>query len=201
VPDSKDILDYWLGPADVGADEFKQIEQRWYEQDSATDSYIGTQFGETLRLAEDGQLEDWAESPDGTLALVILFDQFSRNLYRSSADAYRNDDAALDFARQLIRSDAHAALTVPAKLILYHPLHHAEDRQAQQEVVSLITSLSEELTGDWREIVDGHKRFIENHAGIVEQFGRFPHRNALLARESTAAEIEFLARDRRTYGQ
>lgn len=197
----KDILDHWIGPNDLAAADFKPYQDLWYKYDPEVDTALREKFGDTLLAAERGELDSWLASPEGAVALIILFDQFSRNLYRGTADVYRNDARALDIARQVINNQWLDALSLPGQLMVFHPLMHAEDVDAQQQCVNLFEQLHETCNPAWQELVASHLKFVRGHADIVEQFGRFPHRNAQLGRESTDAEKTHLEADGRSYGQ
>jgi len=195
------IIAYWLGPEDSDPGIFKKQQRLWYTFKTKTDDDIRQRFGETLLAAESGKLTSWHETLDGRLSLVILFDQFSRNLYRGSAEAFKNDQRALAISQQTISSSAHLALNIPARVILYHPLHHSERLECQQSAVKLFEQLLEKCSPEWHESIWGNLRSIQNHCNVIKQFGRFPHRNETLGRASTPDEIEYLAKDKRGYGQ
>lgn len=201
VPDPGPILDYWLGPEQIAAQDFGQFVSRWYASSAKTDAEIASRFGATLASAERGELAAWRTERHGAVALIILFDQFSRNLYRGSADAYRNDPAALGIARQLIDGPHYRALPVGWKVIALHPLHHAEDGAAQSQAVALMTDLASACAEDWQPLISSSLAYFREHAATISRFGRFPHRNKALGRSSTQAELAFLEQDSRTYGQ
>ena len=195
------IISYWLGPEDSDPDIFKKQQKLWYTFKSNTDDDIRERFGETLLAAESEKLASWHESLDGRLSLVILFDQFSRKLYRGSTDAFKTDQRALAISQQTLNSGAHLTLNIPARVILYHPLHHAERLECQNSAVILFEQLLEKCSLEWHESIQGNLRSIRNHRNVIKRFGRFPHRNEILGRASTPDEIEYLAKDERSYGQ
>ena len=197
----EDIISYWLGPEDTSPELFNQKQTNWYASSTEIDDDIRRRFGETLHQAEMGELDQWLESTPGSLALVILFDQFSRNLYRGSAGVYKNDPLALSTAVSLIDANAHQLLNVPSRILLYHPLHHAEDRALQLRVVSLYENLLSSADHEWHKIINDHLSFARGHSELVMRFGRFPHRNAILGRASTVDELAHLEQDKRDYGQ
>ena len=199
--DAAAILDDWIGPGDLRAEDFKPYHDRWYRSDPDFDEELRERFGETLKAAEAGELDGWRDSPEGCVALVILFDQFSRNLYRGTAAVYRNDRAALDIARHVIDQGWQDQLTVPARLMLYHPFLHAEDLTAQNQCEQLFEALHDNCDPVWKPLVASHLKFVRDHADVIDQFGRFPHRNDQLGRTTTAEEAAFLQKDSRSYGQ
>ena len=154
-----------------------------------------------MQAAENNELSEWTQTSTGLLALVILLDQFSRNLYRGTARAYQNDARALNNAEQLIGSNEHLQLNVPAQIMLFHPLHHSEDIETQTRAITLFEQLLVTSDVQWHEIVVNNLSYAKNHHKIIEQFGRFPHRNMLLNRKSTQQERMFLENDKRSYGQ
>jgi uncharacterized protein (DUF924 family) len=146
-----------------------------------------------------GELNDWAQSPRGALALVIVLDQFTRTLGRGTAEAFAGDAMALATSVGQIDRGAHQSLRAIERGFLYMPLMHAEDRAVAQRSVALFAALAEETKA-----VDGHPQFHSSavqHAEIVLQFGRYPHRNPLLGRTPTAAELAFLDDGGPSFGQ
>ncbi len=198
--DAADIVTFWLGP-DRSPAAFATQQKTWYANDAALDADIASRFGANLDAAEAGELDSWIETEEGALALVILFDQFTRNLNRGTPDAYRNDPAGQRVIRTLIEANRLEQYDPAAQLLLYHPLHHSEDAQDQQQVISLYEGLLASSGETWHDIVKGNLDFARGHAEIVARFGRFPHRNRLLGRENTPEEDAYLEKDARTYGQ
>ncbi len=199
--DPSEIIDYWLGTDQNSVEAMKRQGKLWYTVSSETDNRIRTRFGATLNEAETGHLDDWQNTGEGSLALVILLDQFSRNLYRGSSDAYRNDEQAFDVADHAVATGQHHLLSVPARVMLYHPYHHAESESGQQKAVELFTELKNNSAPDWHDELENHLSFVRSHAETVRRFGRFPHRNTVLNRTSTPEEMAFLEKDSRSYGQ
>ena len=169
-----DVLTFWMSAG----------EERWFERDTAFDAEIRDRFGALHGKAAAGKLTDWEESREGRLALVILLDQFSRNLYRDDPRTYAEDANALALAETAIAAGDDLAWPEAVRRWLYMPFMHAEDDEAQAACVRYFN----ERTGDAES-----QKFAAHHADIVRRFGRFPHRNALLGRESTPAEEAFLA--------
>lgn len=198
-PDS--IVSFWLGPDQTSVEQMKGQWKLWYTADPETDNRIREAFGETLSLAESGQLDHWQETPDGSLALVILLDQFSRNLFRGTADAYRNDAKALLVADHAVESGQHLLMSIPGRVMLYHPYHHAEKEPAQTKAIQLFSALKDAGDDSWQGELENHLKFVRSHAELIRQFGRFPHRNGILNRPSTTEELAHLAKDNRGYGQ
>ncbi|WP_029031877.1 DUF924 family protein [Salinarimonas rosea] len=155
---------------------------RWFAKDEAFDAEIRARFGATHQAAASGRLDEWELLPEGSLALLILLDQFPRNMFRGTKDVYRTDALAVLVAERAIERGHHKAVAPPMCRFYFLPFQHAEDLALQERAVAL----SEE-SGD----ADGVK-WARHHRDIVARFGRFPHRNAILGRETTPEEAAFL---------
>lgn len=195
------VLDYWIGPDDISPAGWSEKQQRWYAASDDIDSEIRARFGNTLTAAENGELSAWQNSLKGQLAMIVLYDQFSRNLYRGTGDAYKNDPQAQAIADDIIESGRIDTLNVPACILVLHAWHHAEDKKRQIGVVKQGERLLARCDETWRELAQKNFNYMKNHSGIILEFGRFPHRNKLLGRTSTAQERVFLKKDNRAYGQ
>jgi len=171
-----DILRFWreAGPAS------------WYRKDEAFDAAIRARFEALHHTAARGELGDWLETPDGALALVILLDQFPRNLYRDSAHAFATDALARQVAREAIARGHDTAANPDLREFFYMPFEHSEDLADQDRALALFEALGKEK-GD-----PDAAKWAHIHRFIVERFGRFPHRNACLGRETTPDEQAFL---------
>ena len=185
----EDVLTFWFGPP--GSPPLANA-KRWFERDAAFDAEIAARFGELVKRAAAGELEAWRDTPTGALALVIVLDQFSRNLHRDSAQAFANDPAARDVAKAVRARSLDRALPPVERSFLYLPYEHAEDRALQEESVALFAELRAEAPPELAEYLEETLDYARRHRDIVARFGRFPHRNRALARASTTAELEFL---------
>lgn len=195
-----DIIEFWIGDASWDVIAAKQRSKFWYRRDIKVDRYIKDKFGSTMLLAASNELGDWENTGEGALALVILFDQFSRNCYRASARAYANDAKALQVAKRAIKVGLHRSLSVVGRAFLYHPFHHSETLTEQNRYVELTLELSQLAPPEWREFAMGFVDYAKDHHKVITRFGRFPHRNRVLNRKSTPEEQEYLKRSSR-YGQ
>jgi uncharacterized protein (DUF924 family) len=153
---------------------------RWWKQDAGFDDHLRKTFGEDVEAAIRGELDDWAGTTRGALALVILLDQIARNIHRGTRRMYAGDQKAVAACLKVIERGDDASLSDDERQFLYMPLMHSEDRALQQRSLEKFRELGQDMT------------WAEHHAEIVSRFGRFPHRNALLGRKSTAEEIEYL---------
>lgn len=168
-----DILEFW----------FEQTpKESWFKKDDAFDDALRERFSDVLARASQGAFEEWRDTPAGRLALILVLDQFSRNLRRGEGAAFANDSRARDIARQAITAGDHVGAEVDVPTFLFLPFEHSEALADQLWSLSLFAGLGDENKDDY-----AHRHYV-----IIERFGRFPHRNEALGRESTAEEIEFL---------
>ena len=172
---ARQILDFWFAATN---------QPFWFEKNPDFDAACQVQAEALHQSAAAGDLADWQQTPLGALALVILLDQIPRNLYRGEARAFATDAKARAVSRAALDRGFDRGLTEEQRMFLYLPFEHSEDLADQRRSVALFAS----LTGhpDWLP-------WAERHAEIIERFGRFPHRNGVLGRISTAEETEFLA--------
>ncbi|SDD09119.1 DUF924 family protein [Paraburkholderia lycopersici] len=184
-PRARDVLDFWFGAPHSAA--FGHERKMWFRKSEAFDAQLRERFGALLDAACAGELDAWCATPDGALALVVVLDQFSRNGYRGTPRAFSGDDKALGIARAMVASGADLRLpTLQHRLFAYLPFEHAESAEAQRESLRLFGELAKDPQGK------GYYDYAVRHAAVIERFGRFPHRNALLARASTDDEAAFL---------
>jgi uncharacterized protein (DUF924 family) len=174
-------LDFWFGPPPGG------FRPEWFAKDAAFDASIRTQFLSTYERAARAELDGWSESADGALALVIVLDQFPRNLFRDDARAFATDARARRTASDAIARGLDRALVPLQRMFLYLPFEHSEDIADQDRSVALFESIEDASVRD--AVLD----YALRHRDIVRRFGRFPHRNRVLGRTSTPAEVAFLA--------
>lgn len=183
--DPRSVLDFWFGAS--GSPASGQVRALWFTKSEATDADIRERFGVTIDAALRGDLDQWASSPEGTLALILLLDQFTRNVFRDTPRAFAGDAAALGHARDLVYSGADRRLGTLQRWFIYMPFEHSEDLVDQYESLRLFADLAH----------DGESAPLEwarKHFEVIRRFGRFPHRNAILGRASTPEETDFLSR-------
>lgn len=187
------ILDFWFGrPRDYVRAGDARV-KFWFGGAPEVNREIEARFAADWQQAAGGGLDHWALSQDGLLALVILLDQFSRNLHRDSGRAFACDSKALQLGLAAVNERRDADMQPLQRLFLYLPLEHAEDLQMQTLSVEKFTELAEHAPAGMHKTYRGFLEYAERHKAIIERFGRFPHRNALLGRVSTAEESAFLA--------
>ena len=179
------VLDHWFGAP--GSAEHGALRALWFRKSAATDQEIVQRFGALIERALRGELGAWAAQPPSALAQIVLLDQFTRNAFRDTPRAFAGDARALRAAMAMVGSRQDEALPPVQRAFVYLPFEHAEGLAMQDEAVRLFTRLAAEAPE-----MQGMLDYAHRHHAVVLRFGRFPHRNAILGRHSTAEEIEFL---------
>lgn len=169
----ENIIDFW----------FSEIDSKlWWKKDPAFDQLISQRFSTLLHSAQRGELFTWRANPQGRLAEIIVLDQFSRNIYRDTAQAFANDAMALVLAQEALRAEAQKTLSAAQQAFLFMPYMHSESPMIHTIAVQLFSEPG----------LENNLEFEYEHKAIIDRFGRYPHRNGLLGRQSTAEELEFL---------
>jgi uncharacterized protein (DUF924 family) len=185
---SREVLDFWFLPP--SAEGFGKARNEWFRKDSRFDAAIAERFGGAIDHARAGGLRAWdREGPHGTLARILVLDQFTRNAFRGTPASFAGDALALAAALELDASGADRALTPTQRWFAYMPFEHAEDARMQEKSVGLFAELAREHGGDFAGALD----YAHRHRGVIARFGRFPHRNAILGRASSPEELAFLS--------
>lgn len=175
---ASDILLFW----------FEEIEHsRWFKQDDDFDNLLRERFGGLLEAAKRDELDNWCQSATGYLGLIIVLDQFSRNIHRGTAEAFAADEKALGLALEMTEKGLDKELTLEQRSFAYLPFRHAEDIEMQM--------LGLKKTRELNAAGYGTDKYAVGHLSIIERFGRFPHRNAALGRDNTSDEETYLAGD------
>jgi uncharacterized protein (DUF924 family) len=170
---AQDVLDFWFS---------EDVAPNWFVKSDDIDAAIRDRFADTYQAAHRRELDGWAETPQGALALVIVLDQFPRNIFRGSGRAFESNDIVLDHARKALDAGFDQQVDARARQFFYLPFMHSEDLPDQTRSVELYEALGNANSLD----------YAIQHRDIVERFGRFPHRNAALDRPNTPDEDEFL---------
>jgi len=173
----------------------------WFGEDAVFDHEVKKEFADDVERACEGELDHWAAEAHGRLALIILIDQFRRNIYRNTAEAFSKDRLALKLCVEGAMEKLDRGLTPIQRVFFYMPLQHAESAKVQAKAVALYNRLAESVSKTYQETFLTVAQFAELHKDIVDQFGRFPHRNKLLGRKNTPEEDEYLASDSPDFGQ
>jgi uncharacterized protein (DUF924 family) len=186
------VLQFWFGDLDARGAADPEHAARWWTKDDGFDARIREHFGALHAAVAGGERETWLASDRGSLAYVIVLDQFSRNMFRGSARSFEYDASALRAAIAAIARGVDRRLAFDERGFLYMPLMHSEDLAMQERCVALFAALCDEAPDTLREQAARSLSYAERHRDIVKRFGRFPHRNALLGRTSTFEEVSFL---------
>ena len=197
----KDVTTFWFRDATRSPQALERRGAVWFGVESAFDRECAARFAASLEDAARGALDDWAGTPQGRLALVILLDQMPRNIHRGSPAAFAHDTQAAAHCVAGIESGQDRSLHPVERVFLYMPLQHAEDLGLQRRSVERFESLAAEADDAWRDHFAENAHYAHLHRDIVERFGRFPHRNRVLGRESTEEELSYLADGAPTFGQ
>ena len=187
-----EILAFWFGddPDDSATAAAKA--ELWWGHSPATDEVLQERFGSAASAAAAGVLDHWTGSPRGRLALILLLDQLPRAIRRDTPEAFAQDDAARKTAAQGLESGADRLLRPIERLFFYLPFEHSEDLEDQDRSVELFRELALSVPEEQRPTFAGFVDYANRHREVIDRFGRFPHRNRILGRESTAEEIAFL---------
>lgn len=180
------ILDFWFGPGPGPSQE--SFVRRWFAQDADFDSALRRRFGQAMEVALAGGLVSWEGTARGRLALILLLDQFTRNLGRHTAAAFAGDERAQRLARDMVDQGIDQTLTPDQRVFVYLPFEHGESAEWQKLSLKMYEQLAEQAGEKYRTQL----AYAEKHAVIIEKFGRYPHRNQALGRETTAEEKAFL---------
>jgi uncharacterized protein (DUF924 family) len=183
------IHDFWFGELDEDGLCKTDRNALWFGADEATDTHCRAIFGASLSHALNGKLDSWEVTDRGLVALIVLLDQFSRNIHRGTAQAFGGDSKALALAQDTIASGRHLRLPLIHRVFLYLPLEHSEELALQNQCVALFEELA--LVSDHSQLTS-FTRYARAHRDVIAKFGRFPHRNAALGRSSSPAEIAYL---------
>lgn len=180
------ILSFWFAPEVIA-------KNRWFKSDPAFDAKMREDFGADTEKAASGDYDAWAETPDGALALLLTLDQFPRNLYRGTPRAFATDGKAQGIAADAVARGFDQQTIPERRVFFYLPFEHAESVELQEKCVALCAALGRLGFAEYA-------RYAERHAEIIRQFGRFPHRNAILGRTNTPEESAYLAEHPNEFG-
>lgn len=192
------ILDFWFGELDADGFCVEDRNDLWFRSNAETDRTLRERFGTRVEQALAGELDDWAVQPQGRLALILLLDQFTRNIYRGSTAAFSGDPKAMQLTRDGL--DEIRQLAPIQRVFFYMPFEHSEDIADQTRCVELLRELRNELPEALQARIDSFIDFAIQHRDIIARFRRFPHRNRALGRMSTTEELEYLE-DGKRFGQ
>jgi uncharacterized protein (DUF924 family) len=187
-----ELLEFWFGDDPDDAAVAKAKAELWWGHKKETDELLQTRFGTAVSSAAVGILDHWTGSPRGRLALILLLDQLPRAMYRDRPEAFAQDAMARKVAGHGLESGADKLLRPIERLFFYLPFEHSEDLSDQDRSVELFRELASSVQPEYRETFAEYVDYAVRHREIIARFGRFPHRNSILGRESTAEEKAFL---------
>lgn len=194
------IYHFWFGDMLTNPDAADRS-QFWFMGGETVDSQIREQFSGLAEQAQSGALADWQATARGSLALIILLDQFPLNIYRGEARAYTSEQYAVSICLDGIANGQDRALSFNERVFFYLPLEHSENAEHQLLSLQHYTALRDEAPTHLKAKAEGNLTYAVDHKTIIDQFGRYPHRNKALGRTSTAEEIAFLEGGGATFGQ
>jgi uncharacterized protein (DUF924 family) len=200
LTDIERILKFWFGEITDGL----TVEDRnefWFMANNQTDIKIKNEFEHLVIKAGDGKLSWWEGSAKGSLALIILLDQFPRNIYRGTPKAFQFDEYASRICKQGLLEEKDKDLELIQRCFYYLPLEHSEDIKDQDMCVALYQNMKESAKKQHLKQIEYSLKYAEIHRDIIKKFGRFPHRNKILSRNTTKAELEFLSKEATSFGQ
>jgi uncharacterized protein (DUF924 family) len=182
------ILEYWFGNLQIELPPLTEKYKLWFTKSDETDQFIIEKFSKTLESVSVNYAK-WQQEPESCLALIILFDQFTRNIFRGNSKSFFYDNIALDSALLAIKSSFEQKFNPVKRIFFYLPLEHSESLEIQKLSLKKFQEFVNENPG---ELTENYYKFAMKHYEIIDRFGRFPHRNIILGRESTPEEIKFL---------
>jgi len=188
----QDIIDEWFGALDELGRASEEKSARWFEKNPSFDQMLKDRFGPLVEDAIEGNLEDWADTNEGALALILLLDQFARNIHRGTPKMYAGDQHAVRISERLIDEGRDNAFPHAQRVFVYMPLMHSEDLVIQNKCVECFEELVKTSAAELEPSLARNLKYAIAHRDIVAKWGRFPHRNAILDRISTPEEAEFL---------
>ncbi|MFD1709893.1 DUF924 domain-containing protein [Ottowia sp. GY511] len=192
VATPQQVLAFWLGACPLDEAAMARVQAQWFQKNEAFDAELRQRFGPTIEAALAGRLSDWPATDDGWLALLLVLDQFTRNTFRGEPKSFAGDPAALQHAVEGIAAGRDQRVPPMARIFCYLPLEHAEDRELQARSVALFTALAAAPGAEPKAFFDNTLDYAHRHQDVIERFGRFPHRNAVLGRPSTPEEEAYL---------
>ena len=188
------MLDYWLGDAKNDAEAADEKMKLWFKKSETTDADIAEHFLDLMAPLANGLAQEWADQGlQQRLAAIIALDQFSRNLFRDTKNAFANDALALSLTKDALSKGEDAGLSEVERIFLYLPLEHSEDMADQDLSVHKYTELAEDARPAFKALCENTLDYAIRHRDVIDQYGRFPHRNAILKRTNTDAETDYLS--------
>lgn len=195
------VLEFWFRGPSMDKPSLDSRMDRWFSADPAFDAEIRERFGDLVQRASDGALDAWAVQPEGRLALILMLDQFRRNIYRGTRKAFSRDSQALKLCVDGAMHGEYRSLSPIQQVFFFMPLQHAESLPIQERSVKIYEGMVTGVSATLKATFATFAQFAELHRDIIATFGRFPHRNAALGRATTSAEAEYLQDGGPAFGQ
>jgi uncharacterized protein (DUF924 family) len=195
-----DVIAYWLGDTESNPAAAHARIRFWYRATIQIDCAIKDRFEDVHASIRNGRLLHWGEGAEGALAVVIVLDQFSRNMFRGQREAFGQDSLARAITVRALDREFDDQLSVPGKVFLCHPFTHSENSIDQDRAVNTYELMVDRVSDDWKPFVQSFVNHAKGHRDLIQRFGRFPHRNAAMLRQSTTEEESYL-RSAPRYGQ
>ena len=195
-----EVITYWLGDAESDPAAAHARNRFWYRPTIQIDCAIKDRFEDVHASIRNGRLLHWGEEAEGALAVVIVLDQFSRNMFRGQREAFGQDGLARAITVRALDREFDDQLSVPGKVFLCHPFTHSESPIDQDRAVNTYALMVDRVSDDWKPFVQSFVNHAKGHRDLIQRFGRFPHRNAAMLRQSTTEEESYL-RSAPRYGQ
>ena len=192
-PQATAVLDFWFGKLLPSGLARPEISKRWWVKDPQFDASIREQFlALHEKLRDERTAQAWMQTPRSSLAYIVVFDQFSRNMFRDSANMYAYDELALTAVQTVIARKWDLTLPVAMRSFVYLPLMHAERLDEQEQCVNAFKQMRADCPEEAHAMLDNNIEYARQHRDIIARWGRFPHRNQIHERQSTPEELEFL---------
>lgn len=186
------VLSFWFGELDGEGCATPDKVKQWWKKDPAFDSLCRERFGDLHRAITSKERESWRSTAKGCLGYIIVLDQLSRNMFRDTRGMFAADPQTQDAVCVALEEGLDKELRLHERVFFYMPLMHAEDLNLQKKCIECFKGFRDELSGELRKKIEGNLDYARQHRDVIARFGRFPHRNQVLGRESTAEEAEFL---------
>ena len=192
TPQIQNVLDFWFATRALDEPTIDSRMERWFDDDDEFNAELAERFAELVESALSDELDEWAATPPGRLALILLLEQFPRRIYKGQDKAFRGDRKALRLCEEGVATDAYRKLTAIEQMFFFMPLQRAESIKVQQTSVKVFNSLASRVSATMRDTFETVAQFAELRRDIIQEFGRFPHRNAPLGRKNTGEENNYL---------
>lgn len=196
-----ELLGYWFGEAMKDPSKIPGRTGLWFGNDPERDARMLDRWGPLVTAAAEGKLDSWTRTPRGRLAVLLLMDQFRRNIFRGTPEAFRRDGRARYLMRDGVSRMMDIQLTPVERVFFYMPLQHSESLDDQELGVDRYLQVEREVASEHKPIFADFRKYAQLHRDIIARFGRFPHRNAILGRRDTPEERAWLASGGETFGQ